>query len=294
MRLAYGDIGYYGEVTTLDVVKKRFIIPRKLWKKAKQILRAYIPCQLFIRRATTNTILHPYNTQPTFSFWGIDWIGPLINSNNDNTYLLTIIDYATGKALACAHTNRSTTAVIELVEEIVWTYGAPQRILSDNGAEFRSDRYLAALKHYNIEAKRTTPGHPQTNGKVERLNHEITQRLQRLTVNDHDNWDLYVRQALFAYHTHTNKRMGCSPSYLQYSVELDSQLRQATIDHLHAQKSGGDVPAAMQQLARLAKDKKQLASALSASASAEAPVTATPVESPSKRIRRLPWKLRED
>jgi transposase InsO family protein len=73
----------------------------------------------------------------------------------------------------------------------------------------------AMLSRYNIQHKRTSPGHPQTNGKVERLNHELIQRLQRMTVDDRENWDLYLRKALFAFHSHTNARLGCSPFYLQ-------------------------------------------------------------------------------
>src|SRR3979490_3076099 len=63
---------------------------------------------------------------------------------------------------------------------------------------------------------------PQTNGKVERFNHEIIQRLPRISAEERhqmDKWDEYLPQALLAFHAHRNQRMGCSPFYLQYGIE---------------------------------------------------------------------------
>ena len=85
---------------------------------------------------------------------------------NGNEYLLTAIDIGTSTALAVSLVARSADAVIRLVEDIVWTYRVPREILTDNGSEFRADKYLATLSRYKITSKRTSPGHPQTNGKV--------------------------------------------------------------------------------------------------------------------------------
>jgi hypothetical protein len=96
------------------------------------------------------------------------------------------------------------------------------RSSTDNGEEFRGSEFEAYLTKYKIKHLYTSPGHPQTNGKVERLNHELVQRLQRISAEDHhqlENWDEYLSQALLAFHAHKNQRMGCSPFYLQYGVE---------------------------------------------------------------------------
>jgi transposase InsO family protein len=109
-----------------------------------------------------------------------------------------------------------------MVEYIVWEYGKPTMMLSDNGQEFRSNLYLAKLNQYGIKPKRTTPGHPQTNGKVEWFNHELMQRLQRICAEkgkDYINWDTYIPRALFAFHAHTHKRWGTNPFYLTYGIQ---------------------------------------------------------------------------
>ena len=188
------------------------------------MLDSCIPCQLYKRvpDATNTATIHPYGTKKAFELWEIDFVGKLLKSNHGNLYIITAIDYATSKALAWALEERSAAAAIAILEDIIWTYGKPAEIITDNGEEFRSQDFQAFIKRYDIHHNRTSPGHPQTNGKVERLNYELQQRLQRISAekgNDRRDWDLYLRQALFAFHAHTNKRLGSSPFFLQFGVE---------------------------------------------------------------------------
>ena len=77
------------------------------------------------------------------------------------------IDYATLMAIVKPLKARSAAAAIQMLEKIIWTYGKPLEIITDNGAEFRSDEFYAVRKRYRIRHNKTSPGHPQTNGKVE-------------------------------------------------------------------------------------------------------------------------------
>jgi transposase InsO family protein len=45
-----------------------------------------------------------------------------------------------------------------------------QRVLTDNGACYRSHRWRQPCQQLGITAKHTRPYRPQTNGKVERFN----------------------------------------------------------------------------------------------------------------------------
>jgi len=165
--------------------------------------------------------LHPLGTYEAFTLWEIDFVGPVHRTPRGNRYLITAIDYGTSLAIAWPIPKRSTEAALEMLEHIYWSWGKPDVILSDNGTEFL-DEFDAALNRYGIRHKRTTPAHPQTNGKVERWNHELMNRLQRIAAEEGNNrrdWDLYVRQGLFAFHAHYNSRLGCTPFYLQYGVE---------------------------------------------------------------------------
>ena len=116
---------------------------------------------------TTTAKIHPYGAKKAFELWEIDFVGPLAKTPRGNIYIITAIDYSTSRALAYPLEERSAATAIEILEDIVWTYGKPAEIITDNGEEFRSQEFQAVLKRYDIQHNRTSPGHPQTNGKVE-------------------------------------------------------------------------------------------------------------------------------
>ena len=47
------------------------------------------------------------------------------------------------------------------------------RVLTDNGACYRSKKWAEAMKNTDCKHKRTRPYRPQTNGKVERFNRTL-------------------------------------------------------------------------------------------------------------------------
>ena len=216
------DLGHYGKRTTTNGVRQRYEVATDLWKEGEKVLDACIPCQLYKNVPEQVAPIHPYGTKKAFELWEIDFVGHLPETPRGGKYLITAIDYGTSRAVAWVLDKRSGQAAAEMLMEIIWGYGKPGEIISDNGEEFRGQEFQALVKRYGIEHNKTSPGHPQTNGKVERLNHELIQRLKRITIEkgkDLKDWDLYLREALFAFHAHVNHKTGTSPFFLQYGVE---------------------------------------------------------------------------
>jgi hypothetical protein len=56
-------------------------------------------------------------------------------------YLISAIEYFTSKAIAHSLENRSAQAATDVLEEIIWVYGKPSKIITDNGEEFRSKEF---------------------------------------------------------------------------------------------------------------------------------------------------------
>ena len=221
--VVHKDLGHYRKRPTFFAIKQRYEIATDLsWENGEKELSSCVPCQLYKPPPRHYPRIHPYSSKRAFEMWEMDFVGPLKPSNNGNRYLITGIDYCTGKAFAYALEKRSHHAAIELLENIVWTYGKPAQLIHDNGEEFRSKEFQAVCSRYGIRSTPTSPGHPQTNGKVERLNHELVQRIQRISAEKGHNlrdWDIYLRQALFAYHAHAHSRIGATPFYLQHGTE---------------------------------------------------------------------------
>ena len=59
-------------------------------------------------------------------------------------------------------------------------FGLPDKILRNQGGEFENDLFKELAKLCGVKRIRTTPYHPQTNGKVERMNQTNISMLQTL------------------------------------------------------------------------------------------------------------------
>ena len=55
-------------------------------------------------------------------------------------------------------------------EHIIYRFGIPHKILSDNGTPFVNKDVRKLLNHRHIKHRRSTPYYPQGNGQVEETN----------------------------------------------------------------------------------------------------------------------------
>src|SRR5579859_3139302 len=133
------DLGHYGKKTILDAVADRHIVATDVWKEGGKELDSCVWCQLFkpIPSASSTATIHPFGCQSAFELWEMDWVGPLIETNHRNKYLLTAIDYVTSNAYMRAYAAWSGEAVVAMVRHIIYSCGKPSQIITDNGEEFR-------------------------------------------------------------------------------------------------------------------------------------------------------------
>ena len=153
-----------------------------------QFIAACSNCQihqrqhLFQEREYAQLVTNPF-IQP-FQRWGIDLIGRLPKTTTGNRWIITAIDYATGWPIAKAISKATEEAIAEFIyHEIYMHYGAPQEIFTDGGKNLWGgvvQRYLSKIKTLH---KGTSPYHPRTNGRVERLNGIIDNMLGKLLLN---------------------------------------------------------------------------------------------------------------
>lgn len=91
-------------------------------------------------------------------------------------------------------------------------WGYPKSLLSDNGPQFTSKKWLDACERWQTQSWTTATYHPRAN-LTERRNQEIKKGL-RLHLHDqkHRDWDLQLPKILFALRTRKNAVTGVSPS----------------------------------------------------------------------------------
>ena len=61
------------------------------------------------------------------------------------------------------------TATIRRLNELFAQFGVPEVLVSDNGSQFTSNEFAEFFKQNAIKHLRSPPGHPQSNGQVERF-----------------------------------------------------------------------------------------------------------------------------
>jgi transposase InsO family protein len=107
-----------------------------------------------------------------------------------------------------------------IYEEIYCNFGAPTELLSDNGTNFTSEIVAHLMTRLATRHRYTTPYHPRTNGKVERLNGMLGTCLTKaLMYRPTIEWDEVVQEALFACRIRAHAVSKVSPFVLVYGVE---------------------------------------------------------------------------
>ena len=153
-----------------------------------------------------------------FQRWGLDLIGRLPTTMNGNRWIITAIDYATGWPIAKAIPATTEDAIAEFIyNEIYMHFGAPQEIFTDGEKNLWGGVVQRYLEKIQTVHKGTSPYHPRTNGKVERLNGIIGTMLGKMLMNKPTKlWDLYLDQAVFACRIRTHSTTKTSLFYLLY------------------------------------------------------------------------------
>lgn len=121
------------------------------------------------------------------ALWTMDYKGQFRLGNGQWCYPLTIVDAASRFLLACvAHRTPDTAAAQAVLTQCFRTYGLPTAMLSDNGAPFGAPRAPRGfsrlslwLRTLGITPRFTVPGHPEQNGRHERLHRTLKADLGR-------------------------------------------------------------------------------------------------------------------
>ena len=119
--------------------------------------------------------------------WCVDFKGEFKLGNGDYCYPLTVTDHASRYLLLCeALESTREEPAIAAFEHLFHARGLPQAIRSDNGVPFASPNALFHLSKLSvwwlrlgIAIERIRPGHPQQNGRHERMHLTLKQEATR-------------------------------------------------------------------------------------------------------------------
>jgi transposase InsO family protein len=99
------------------------------------------------------------------------------HARTGTAFLHTVIDdYSRASYVEICNDEKAATAIAVLRRAVTWFAERGvivERVLSDNGAAYRSHAWRDACAQLGITPKRTRPYRPQTNGKIERFHRTL-------------------------------------------------------------------------------------------------------------------------
>jgi hypothetical protein len=87
-----------------------------------------------------------------------------------HVYMLIAVDKFTKWVEAAPVTNQDSTATINFIKLIIFCFGVPHSIITDNGTNFTSKQFKNYCESMGIKLKFASIAHLKTNGQVKKAN----------------------------------------------------------------------------------------------------------------------------
>lgn len=212
----HDEAGHQGQHRTLSLTRQRFY-----WQGLDRDVREYVRC---CRRCVFSKSPEPEARAPLESivtsrplelvcidFWSAE------DSSNKSVDVLVVTDHFTKLAQAYPCSNQSAKVVArQLWDNFFCTYGFPERVHSDQGANFESSLITEMLQVAGVQKSHTTPYHPMGNGCVERFNRTLGNMIRALPPKAKHRWPQMLKALTFSYNATVHETTGYAPFHLMF------------------------------------------------------------------------------
>ncbi|KAK0139547.1 Transposon Ty3-I Gag-Pol polyprotein [Merluccius polli] len=212
----HDEAGHQGQHRTLYLARQRFF-----WTDIERDVREYVKsCKRCVVSKTPEpegrAPLESIKTTSPLEMVCIDfWSAEIPNGNTVD--VLVITDHFTKMAHAFpCHDQSAKQVARQLWDRYFFIYGFPERIHSDQGANFESQLIRELLMISGVKKSRTTAYHPMGNGMVERFNRTLGSMIRALPPRAKQKWPQMLQTLTFAYNCTAHESTGYAPFYLMY------------------------------------------------------------------------------
>jgi len=155
------------------------------------------------------------STATVWDVISLDFVGPLPPTDEGYTYILAVLDNFSLYTMFFPMKTATAEAVSEVLYNLIMTYGAMRKILTDRGSNLNLSKVLQALTSVlNIKQTMTASYNPEGNSQNER-SHRWLKSIMRIFVNIHDKkWSDTLSPMAFAYNTTPRTDIKLSPFYV--------------------------------------------------------------------------------
>jgi ribonuclease HI/transposase InsO family protein len=157
-----GVCGHHAAPRTLvgNAFRQGFYWPTAV-ADASEIVRTCEGCQFYTRKS--NLPAHVLQTIPVtwpFAVWGLDIVGFLRKAPGGYSHLLVAIDKFSKWVEVRPITNLRAELVVTFFTDIVYRFGVPNSIITDNGSQFTGRKFLEFCSNLHIRVDWEAVAHP--------------------------------------------------------------------------------------------------------------------------------------
>ncbi len=245
LRWAHDGLVHHGSKRMLKRCEGRFWWP-KMQTDMEGWIRHCDPCQRTAKGPTLRRgEYRPITATRPFELVSIDLVGPLPTcSRTKHRYICTMIDKYSKYCLFVPLTNMLAVTVTRAFERWCTLFGAPMKLLSDNGSQFLSATFRTYAQCNRVKQLFASPYYPQGNGQIERIHRYLKQRLTLIGValgrSWHDSleathsderqileWDDFLPIIQHSYNSVPNTVTNLSPNKIIFGSDLRLPLDEA-------------------------------------------------------------------
>ena len=148
--------------------------------------------------------------------------------------VLVIVDHFTRFTRAYATKDqKALTAAKTLYKGFISIFGAPKRILTDQGKAFTSEVVGQLCSPFRISQSTTTAYHPQGNGQVEHAHQTLGRMIGKLEDEFKGQWPKHLSKLMHAYNLTRSAVTSYSPHFLMYQFVGERKLKDRWGDEVY-------------------------------------------------------------
>lgn len=217
--------GHAGVKKTVHRIKERF-----WWKDLDADVTKYIQsCHECSQRRDIGKLRAPLGSfnepEAPFERIAIDIVGPLPLSESSNKYILSVVDHFSRFVEFVALPNQTAECVARaLVHRVITKFGIPKQLLTDRGANFTGELMKQMCGLLKIKRLFTSPYHPMSNGRVERIHRTVASMLSHYVNKNQTDWDEYLPYVGMAINSQLHESTGYSPFEIVFGRKMSTPL----------------------------------------------------------------------
>jgi transposase InsO family protein len=137
--------------------------------------------------------------------------------------------------------NITQEATVKFLQSIIYRFGVPKRVLTDNRTQFKGAKFLRCCVDFGIHHQPSSAAHPQMNGQVEHTIGLLLQGMKTRMFQDLEakgkNWHNGLPSVLWALRTNVSRVTRAMQFSLVYGAEAilppEVYLKSARVTHFN-------------------------------------------------------------